>query len=154
MKRNNFSISFFMQEKNSSLFPISHSDWLKSISIPLAVAGRRSMWSVVSWADEVTGEVSLSTCHRQPVCLSLLSSCCLSHSLPPSQSPHLRLHPFVSFPLSRCLSLFWLILVQTKLLPRKTCCTKEIFFSLDLNRQSTVLWEIFKIFYIYMPQKL
>lgn len=34
---------------------------------------------MVSWADEVTGEVSLSTCHCQPVCLSLLS-CCLSHS--------------------------------------------------------------------------
>lgn len=50
-----------------------------------------SMWSVDSWTDEVTGEVSVSTCYCQPVCLSLLPSCCLLHVAIP-QSPHVPLY--------------------------------------------------------------
>lgn len=60
---------------------------------------------MVFWADEVTGEVSLSTCHCQPVRLSPppVSSCCLSHSstlsISSSPSPSVRPLPFVTLSL-------------------------------------------------------
>ena len=85
-----------------------------------------SMWSVVSWADEVTGEVSPSTCHCQPV-RPPPSFFLLPRSLLQSLNPFIFLSTLLSPSLLSCRVLFVLAHYLQGCSTLK--CTRNIIFT-------------------------